>query len=393
MRTIFVLMGLVIVFSFGTATAQTEATCEDPFAGMTVRFSRGSWTQTDFCQRSIDLTEVLSGGPPPNGIPPIGFPAVPEMGINELPGPQFETIAEAQTWLQPQSPVIALSIAGEARAYPLAILMWHEIVNDTIGETPVAVTFCPLCNSSIVFDRRVGEATLFFGTTGNLRNSDLIMWDDQTQSWWQQFTGEAIVGRYTGEMLSILPSQVVGFRQFTEQFPQGMVLSRETGAPRSYGINPYTGYDSGEPFLFEGQVDPRLPATARVLGTFMGQDAVAYPYELLQTQQVINDTVNDIPVVALWQPGMVSALDAAQIDDSQEIGTAAVFNRGVAEQTLSFIVTDGAITDEQTGSTWNAFGTATAGELLGTQLEQLPGATYFWFAWAAFRPETTLFGR
>jgi hypothetical protein len=393
MKRAGILILFLLIFAVGTTSAQETVTCDDPFAGMTIRFSRGSWTQTDFCQRSIDLQTVLSGGPPPNGIPPIGFPAIPEMGINELPGPQFETIPDAEAWLQPQSPVIALNLEGEARAYPLAILMWHEIVNDTIGETPIAVTFCPLCNSSIVFDRRVGEAILFFGTTGNLHNSDLIMWDNQTQSWWQQFTGEGIVGAYTGEMLTMIPSQVVAFSQFTEQFPAGIVLSRDTGAPRSYGINPYTGYDTGEPFLFEGEIDPRLPATAHVLGTFMGQDAVAYPYELLQSQQVINDTVNEIPVVALWQPGMVSALDAAQIDDSRAIGTAAVFNRVIGEQTLTFTVTGGAITDEQTGSTWNAFGTATAGELIGTQLEQLPGATYFWFAWAAFRPETTLYGR
>jgi hypothetical protein len=388
---LFCLFLLTIVLGIASTSAQNS--CDDPFGGQRLSFDRGYWTKTDFCQRSIELTEIFSGGPPPNAIPPIGFPAYADLGMSELPGPQFETLEAARSWLQDQSPVIALEINGDARAYPLAILIWHEIVNDTVGETPVTVTFCPLCNSSLVFDRRVDGEELYFGTTGNLRNSDLVMWDDKTQSWWQQFTGEAIVGSYTGTTLTMLPSQVVGFGQFAAQYPQGQVLTRDTGTRRSYGENPYVFYDSGEPFLFSGAVDSRLASTERVLAGMIAGDAVAYPFSTLSEMVVINDSVGGEDVVAFWQGGVASALDRSQIDDSRDVGTAALYSRVLDGQTLTFTADEsGVIRDDQTGSAWNAFGTATDGELAGQRLQQLLAAPHFWFAWAAFRPETRVYG-
>lgn len=362
--------------------AAAQNSCDDPFAEAgAIRFSTQYWDQTDFCQHSVPYSEILSGGPPPDGIPPID-------------DPQLESIAAAGEWLTPQSPVIAVEIAGIARAYPLAILTWHEIANDVIGETPVAVTFCPLCNSSLVFDRRVDGETLRFGVSGNLRNSDLIMWDNATQSWWQQFMGEAIVGTYTGTQLELIPSQVVGFGDFAAQYPDGEVLSRETGASRNYGSNPYTGYDSTtDPFLFDGEVDSRLPATERVLAGLVGGEPIAYPFSVLTEDVVINDTVGGVDVVAFWQSGVVSALDQSRIDDSRDIGTAALFSRTLNGETLTFMLADdGTITDEQTGSTWNVFGEAVEGELAGERLQLQFAAPHFWFAWAAFRPETAVYG-
>ncbi len=180
-----------------SADTQLQTTCPNPFEGMNQPYNLAFWPQTDFCKHSIPYNEIVSGGPPPDGIPP-------------LDEPNFESIKEASVWLHDQSPVIAIEINGEAKAYPLAILIWHEIANDIVGDTPVAVTFCPLCNSSIVFDRRANGQLLRFGTTGNLHKSDLIMWDDVTQSWWQQFTGQGIVGTYTGTQLAMLPSLVIG---------------------------------------------------------------------------------------------------------------------------------------------------------------------------------------
>lgn len=359
-----------------------QSSCDDPFAGAdTLRFSTDFWELTDFCQHSVPYSEIRSGGVGPDGIPPID-------------SPQFESIEVAGAWLQDQSPVIALEIEGEARAYPLAILIWHEIVNDEVGGVPVAVTFCPLCNSSIVFDRRVDTATLRFGVSGNLRNSDLIMWDDITQSWWQQLTGEAIVGTYTDTRLTFVPSQVIGFGDFAAQYPDGQVLSRETGYSRSYGQNPYEGYDSSaQPFLFEGDIDPRLPATEHVLGGLIGDTAVAYPFSILAEERVINDTVGDAEVVAFWQDGVVSALDAGAIDSSRDVGTAALYNRELNGQVLTFILDEaGVIRDEQTNSQWNVFGQAETGELAGSQLTREIAGPHFWFAWAAFRPETRVYG-
>jgi hypothetical protein len=334
--------------------------------------------ETDFCQYKEGVfSEIISGGVPRDGIPPID-------------NPSFESIEEGREWLQPQSPVVAFELEGIARAYPLAILTRHEIVNDIFGDVPVAITFCPLCNSAIVFERQFDGQTLRFGVSGLLRNSDLIMWDDQTQSWWQQFTGEGIVGTYTGAQLEILPSQVVSFSAFAEQYPDGEVLAR---SGRNYGSNPYVGYDSSsQPFLFRGQLDDRLPPTERVLAGLLAGQPIAYPFPLLADLGVINDTVGERAVVAIWQPGATSALDQSDIDSSRDVGMAALYNRVLDGQLLTFqLASDGQITDDQTGSSWNIFGTAIDGELIGKQLKQELAFPHFWFAWVAFRPETRLY--
>ena len=181
------------------------------------RFSTRGW-ETDFSRHSVPYSEIISGGPPPDGIPPID-------------DPKFVSPEDADRWLTGQEPVIALEIDGDARAYPLQIMIWHEIVNDVVGDVPVTVTFCPLCNSAIVFDRRLDGVTYDFGTSGNLRNSDLIMWDRQTESWWQQLTGEAIVGELTGKVLTFLPAPIVSWEDFKAANTGSKVLSRSTGFP------------------------------------------------------------------------------------------------------------------------------------------------------------------
>ena len=194
-----------------------------------IRFDPAGW-ETDFSNASVDLSEFLSGGPPRDGIPPVD-------------DPRFRPVSDEEN-LSDAEPVVAVALAGETpRANPIQILIWHEIVNDRIGGRNVAVTFCPLCNTAVVFDRVVDGRELTFGTTGNLRRSDLVMWDRQTESWWQQFSGEALVGELTGTTLDIVPSQLISWGDFIERFPQGEVLTRETGNARNYGMNPYQGYD------------------------------------------------------------------------------------------------------------------------------------------------------
>ncbi|MFQ3537157.1 MAG: DUF3179 domain-containing protein [Aggregatilineales bacterium] len=364
-------------------THAQQGKCGDPFkdAGQ-LRFSTAFWQKTDFCKHSVPYSEIFSGGLPPDGIPPIDRP-------------HFESVDAAERWLSPQSPVIALEIDGDVRAYPLAILIWHEIVNDTVGSVPVAVTFCPLCNSSIVFDRRVNGQALRFGVSGNLRKSDLIMWDEQTQSWWQQIAGEAIVGELTGTRLALISSQVVSFEAFKAAFPEAKVLSRETGHDRSYGRNPYTSYDSSpRPFLFEGESDPRLPVTEHVLAGVVDGVAIAYSFSLLARAGALNDVVGSLPVVALWQDGAVSALDRSDIDSSRRVGMAALYERIVDGRVLTFeLGEDGSLRDLETGSTWNVFGRAMEGALAGKRLLRAFANPHFWFAWAAFQPETRIYGQ
>jgi hypothetical protein len=377
---LIVIVGLVAAATLLPETgdhAHAQLSCDDP--PVDVSNLQRVWDKTDFCTYEPGVfDEIISGGVPRDGIPPID-------------NPEFDPVDTARDWLQPQSPVVAFSLNGIARAYPLAIMTRHEIVNDIVEGEPVAVTFCPLCNSAIVFERTVDDQVFRFGVSGLLRNSDLIMWDDVTQSWWQQFTGTGIVGQYTGHQLTILPSQVVGFGAFAEQYPDGEVLSPGS---RTYGSNPYVGYDSSDsPFLFRGPVDDRLFATSRVLAGVIDGIPVAYPFETLENVGVINDTVGSQDVVAFWQPGATSALDRSDIDSSEDVGMAALYDRTLDGRVLTFTRdADSVIHDEQTGSVWNVFGTATEGELAGQQLRQRLAFPHFWFAWAAFQPDTLIYG-
>lgn len=313
--------------------------------------------------------------------------------IPSIDTPRFVSVESAAGWLQDVEPVILLEIDGDARAYPLQVLIWHEIVNDKVGGAPVAVTYCPLCNSAIVFDRRFEGDVLDFGVSGNLRNSDLIMYDRQTHSWWQQFTGEGIVGRYAGRQLEHLPSLLVSFADFRAAYPDGRVLSRITGFGRQYGSNPYVGYDNvkGSPFLFSGALDKRLTPVERVIAVSVNGVDAAFPLGVLQEEKVINYNVGGRDIVALFKFGAASALDAASIAGSRDVGSAAVFDANLNGRKLTFRVEGNRIVDAETGSVWSILGSALEGELAGESLTLLAHGNHFWFAWAAFKPDTLLY--
>ncbi len=336
--------------------------------------------KTDFETSLVHFDEIFSGGVPRDGIPPIDEP-------------KFTDFAEAVQFVAGREPVVALRVNGEARAYPLQILTYHEIVNDVIGGRPVAVTFCPLCNSSVVFDREIFGSVLRFGVSGNLRNSDLIMWDDVTETWWQQLTGEGLVGHLAGVTLNFVPSQLIAFDEFKAAFPDGQVLSRDTGFPRPYGRNPYSGYDTteGRPFLFQGRMDDRLRATERVVAVDVGGESAAYPFTELSTQRVVNDEVGGEKIVVFWTPETASALGSSAIADADAVGSGVAYGRVVDGRELTFAVKDDAFTDQETGSTWDVTGRALSGELAGAELPPLVHANHFWFAWAAFRPATRVY--
>lgn len=336
----------------------------------------GGW-KTDFSKRSVPYNEIFSGGVPRDGIPPID-------------NPRFTTVTDADGWLEAKEPVIAIEIDGEAKAYPLQILTWHEIVNDSLGGTPISATFCPLCNSAIVFDRRLDGVVYDFGVSGNLRNSDLIMWDRQTESWWQQLTGEAIVGELTGKQLDILPATLVSWQDFKATYPDAAVLSRDTGHSRNYGANPYVGYDNVNqpPFLFFGEDDGRLNATERVAAVTIKGEAAAFPFVFLEAQGVVHEEVGGQEIAVFFRPGARSALDGFQIANSREVGSTGIFQRKLDGQTLTFEVAGDGFVDRETGTSWDIFGRGIAGPLAGEQLSPVVHANHFWFAWAAFRPDT-----
>lgn len=338
------------------------------------------WPYTDFSKTLVDLSEIQSGGPPKDGIPPID-------------DPKFVSVSAASDWVDPREPVIVVSLGGETRAYPLQILTWHEIVNDKIGGVPISVTFCPLCNASIVFDRRLDGEVLDFGTTGKLRLSDLVMYDRQTESWWQQLSGQAIVGEMSGKVLTRVPASIVAFEDFKRAFPDAPVLSKRTGHIRAYGNNPYRGYDriDDHPFLFNHPVDKRLPPMERVLNISIDATHRLYPFSLLKKTPVVNDTVSGVPVVVFSRKGTLSVLDESQIKNSRTVPSATAYDRRLDGQVLTFEVRDERLVDRETGSEWNLFGKAVGGKLAGKQLETPPSGVHFAFAWLAFNPDSEIY--
>ncbi|MCY0095778.1 DUF3179 domain-containing protein [Hoeflea ulvae] len=305
------LAGLGLAASTISATANPEL------------WQREGW-RTDFSKTAIDLAEIMSGGPPRDGIPPIDEPIF--LPVSQTAG------------LDDKEPVMSVVIDGQARAYPLSIMIWHEIVNDTLAGRPIAVTYCPLCNAAIVFDRTIAGAVTTFGTTGKLRNSDLIMYDRDTESWWQQFTGEAIAGSRTGTRLDVIPSRLDSWQNFRARHPGGEVLAPGNPGLRAYGKNPYAGYDSSAvPFLYRGTMPDGIAPLAYVV---VVRDAPA-PLAVSLDRLHRDGSVDLDGVEITWVPGVRSVLDTAAIDEGREIGGVTVTRNGMDlahELTFAFVV-------------------------------------------------------
>ena len=310
--------------------------------------------------------------------------------------PRFDDVDEAEAFLRPQDPVIALAVGQATRAYPLRFLVWHEVVNDIVDEQPVLVTYDPRTNATGVFERRLLGAAMRFSAGDIVHRGSRLLWDSLTQSWWRQFTGKAVVGDLTGLRLRPRPSLLMSFAEFGRAFPQGRILdpgSRPDGDDKpQYGATNYAGYDKlpSPPPSFGGVPDPRLPPSARVLALELNGQAAAFDFGHLAVQRVLNDEVGGQPVVALWSPGALSVLDTPQISDARDVGMAAAHGRQVNGRLLTFEFADGAFRDHETGSAWSLSGRALSGALSGAQLPPLVHNTPFWWAWAAHNPETRL---
>jgi len=288
------------------------------FLGMTLAglaqpedWKKEGWAETDFSKTSVDYDAIISGGPVKDGIPSID-------------NPSFWSLAErdiADFGLGMQEPVVSVVINGDARTYPLRVLMWHEIVNDTVGGLPIAVTFCPLCNTALVFQREFGGVLYDFGTTGKLTLSNLIMYDRQTQSWWIQFTGKAIVGSMLGTVLKGVPARLESFERFAAANPKGRVLVPDNPNMRSYGSNPYVGYDLAPvppPFLFRGELPTDIEPMARVV--MVESDGKSRAVSLAYLRKVKKVEFGDVEVT--WVEGQNSALETRDITKGRDVGNA-----------------------------------------------------------------------
>lgn len=340
------------------------------------QLSGGTWS-TDLTKHSVPWTELVSAGPKKDAIPSIDHP-------------KFVNAADAAAWLAENEPVVAVELNGEARAYPLQILIWHLLIDDRIGDTPVLISFSVLCNSAVVFDRRVAGASYKFGFSGMVRNSNVVMFDRQTESLWQQLTGEAIAGSLTGARLTRLNSQVVPFNVFRRAHPTGMVLSRDTGSKRGYGTDPYAKYMSSGHLLFPVSLPGALPfpSSETLVVVQAGGAERAYATPLLRQRRVLESRIGEQSFVIFSTRSMLNALDAPVIAHSHNTLAAAVFSPAVDGKSLTFYKRHGVFFDKQTHSAWNLLGVSTAGPMAGKRLAPLPYTVSFAFAWLAFYPNT-----
>jgi hypothetical protein len=321
----------------------------------------------------VPLDQIVSGGPPPDG-------------IASLDNPKFVNMQEAENnFLSDSDLVIGLNVNGDVRAYPLQILVWHEIVNDKVGGIPVAVTYCPLCFTNQVFNRSLnnGQELLQFGTSGKLYNSNLVMYDRTSKSLWSQALGEGIVGKYAGQKLQRIPFDIAYWKDWKGIYPNSKVLSKDTGFSRPYGVDPYAEYYTSNQLYFPvSNHDNRAGLKEKVIGlenvVEEKEQYKAYKLQQIETHKVINDKINGKSVTLFsLRPAMVRAYDRILVEGK------------VLE--FEYNNSNNMITDKQTGTEWNFDGQAINGTLKGRQLTRIPFDIGFWFEWVAFHPQTKLY--
>lgn len=317
---------------------------------------------TNGIKHIVPLDEIKSGGPPKDGIPSID-------------NPKFIPVSEAK-FLKDDDLVIGVHLDGQTKAYPLFILVWHEIVNDKFGTTPVAVTYCPLCFTTQVFDRQINGTEVEFGTSGKLYNSNLVMYDRYTNSYWSQALGEGITGDLTGYKLGKIPFDLIRWSDWKSLYPNSKVLSTDTGFERSYGTDPYGDYYTDPRIIFPvSHKDDRMGPKEIIIGYENSNEYKAYKIKEVASSKLIDDTIGkrDIMLITLHP------------FDTRG------FDRKTSSQTLDFSYSDGKIFDKQTNSEWNFEGVAISGPLTGTQLQRLTLNPGFWFEWVAFHPQTEIY--
>ena len=371
-------LSLILVCNILLMSAQIQNPKNIPF----------EW-KTDFSKHSVELSEIQI--------------VLPKGSFPTLDFPKFIGKEEGLNSFYKKEPVIAIEIEGKAKAYSLNILTRHEISNDILSDVPILVTYCPLCNSGIVYHRKVvynGKENLMeFEPSGMLRNSDMVMLDRNTESLWQQLMGIAIAGELNKKQLDILPSLIISVEEFFNRYPNGQILSKQTGfadSEKYYGSNPYKSYDNKrskpyEIFFNSDKIDNRLPPMERIVDIEDQGKYKVYPFNLIKKKSIINDSFKTKKIVLFYQSGTVSVLDKTDINKSKNIGTVAAFNRVLNGKELTFKKVKGVFKDVETNSSWDITGFCYKGKYKGKQLKIEPHSNHFAFAWLAFYPDSEIF--
>jgi len=299
--------------------------------------------------------------------------------IPALTDPSFESVVSADQYLTDDGFGIDVAVEGYRRFYPVQVLVWHEAVNDTFRGKPLLVTFCPLCRSGAVYDRRVDGTEMTFGTAEEVWNSNILLYDKKTNSVWSQLDGIARRGASLGKSLAPYPSRWMTWADWKHAYPTGEVLSRNTGFVRDYTLDPYGAYRTNQQVWFlVAKKDDRLATKERVFGVTLGKASAAYPEKAFVTKSILHDVIAGRPVVA-WK--------------DEDTGSVSAFARNTAAHVLTFRSEKAGFVDAETESVWTSDGAAIKGPLKGTRLERLTTVPSFWFCWFAAHPDTQLYSR
>ncbi len=331
---------------------------------------------TDFGRSTVFFDSIIPGGPPKDGIPALSEPALTD-------------VASASRWIEDKEPVLLLRYKGSVRVYPIQILMWHEIINDTIAGEPVGVSYAPLTNTAIAFHRKNFDTVLTFGTTGRIRFSNPVMYDRETESWWQQATGKGIVGTYAGDQLQLLPVTLLPWSEIKRNFSAAEVLSRDTGYDWPYGTSAYENYDTSDgPFLYVGpELKPHYDLFERLIAVRIEDETRVVSYSQLRDEKVLTQQVGGREVVLFWRPGTASPVDAPAVAIGRDVGSATAYFPEVDGRSLTFYHDGQEIRDRETDSLWSLGGVAVDGELQGRRLESPVSFQHFGYSWFVFKDE------
>jgi hypothetical protein len=347
------------------------------------------WT-TDTSKHTVELADLTM--------------AAQKDELHTLDYPSFIHKSDPKYSFYEYEPVIALTFNGVTKAYPLSILTLYELSNDSIGGKELMITFCPMCNAAVVYNRHIKhdgtDYLLDFGVSGILMHNDMVMYDKQTNSWWEQLMGSGIVGKLSGINLEMMPAYLISVKDYFDRFPEGLILSpdnihlivdRKHHRPFHHLDHKTKSLDTA--FFIPEKIDPRLPPLERVLDIHVDDHITIYPFSVLAHKEVINEVFDGLHFTIFFHKETVSVMDEDKLSHSHKVGSAVAFRSELNGVNYTFHKSGHYFKDDQTGSLWDITGFCREGTLKGKQLWLMPYSNHFAFAFLAFFPDSKIYGQ